>query len=52
MDNLTKEQRRKNMQAIKSKATKMEVILAKIFLLEPYRKTVSLQVVVGSIHAK
>lgn len=37
MDNLTKEQRRKNMQAIKSKATKMEVILAKNLFARGYR---------------
>lgn len=37
MDVLTKEQRRKNMQAIKSKGTKIEVILAKALWEKGYR---------------
>ncbi|MGJ1445482.1 very short patch repair endonuclease [Sphingobacterium spiritivorum] len=37
MDNLTKEQRRKNMQAIKSADTKAEVILAKALFAKGYR---------------
>lgn len=37
MDNLTKEQRRKNMQAIKSVGTKAEVILAKSLFAKGYR---------------
>jgi len=37
MDVLTKEQRRKNMQAIKSKGTKIEVILAKALWSKGYR---------------
>lgn len=37
MDNLTKEQRRKNMQAIKSVGSKAEVILAKSLFAKGYR---------------
>lgn len=37
MDNLTKEQRRKNMQNIKSKNTKIEVILRKALWKKGYR---------------
>lgn len=37
MDNLTKEQRRKNMQAIKSSGTKIEIILAKALWKKGYR---------------
>ncbi|WP_336958895.1 very short patch repair endonuclease [Chryseobacterium contaminans] len=37
MDNLTKEQRRKNMQAIKSVGSKAEVILAKALFAKGYR---------------
>lgn len=37
MDNLTKEQRRKNMQHIKSKDTKIEVILRKALWAKGYR---------------
>lgn len=37
MDNLTKEQRRKNMQAIKSVNTKAEVLLAKSLYQKGYR---------------
>ncbi|MBL1220294.1 DNA mismatch endonuclease Vsr [Chryseobacterium sp. L7] len=37
MDNLTKEQRRKNMQAIKATGTKAEVILAKSLFAKGYR---------------
>ena len=37
MDRLTKEQRRKNMQAIKSKGTKIEVALAKALWAKGYR---------------
>ena len=37
MDNLTKEQRRKNMQAIKSSQTKAEVLLAKALFSKGYR---------------
>jgi len=39
MDVLTKEQRRKNMQAIKSKDTKIEVILAKALWSKGFRYT-------------
>ena len=39
MDVLTKEQRRKNMQAIKSKGTKIEVTLAKALWSKGYRYT-------------
>lgn len=37
MDNLTKEQRRKNMQAIKATDTKAEIILAKALFAKGYR---------------
>lgn len=37
MDNLTQEQRRKNMQAIKSVGTKAEIILAKSLFAKGYR---------------
>lgn len=37
MDNLTPEQRRKNMQAIKASATKAEVLLAKSLFSKGYR---------------
>jgi len=37
MDNLTAEQRRKNMQAIKASATKAEVLLAKSLFQKGYR---------------
>ena len=37
MDVLTKEQRRRNMQAIRSKATKMEILLAKTLWNKGYR---------------
>lgn len=37
MDNLTKEQRRKNMQAIKSKGSKIETLLAKELWKRGYR---------------
>jgi DNA mismatch endonuclease (patch repair protein) len=37
MDVLTKEQRRKNMQAIRSTNTKMEVVLAKALWIKGYR---------------
>ena len=37
MDNLTKEQRRKNMQAIKSVGSKAEVVLAKNLFAKGYR---------------
>ena len=37
MDNLTKEQRRKNMQAIKSSGTKPEITLAKALFARNYR---------------
>ena len=37
MDNLTPEQRRKNMQAIKSKGTKIELLLAKALWANGYR---------------
>jgi len=37
MDNLTPEQRRKNMQAIKSSSTKAEVMLAKSLFAKGYR---------------
>jgi DNA mismatch endonuclease vsr len=37
MDNLTKEQRRKNMQAIRSSNTKAEILLAKALFSKGYR---------------
>lgn len=37
MDNLTKEQRKKNMQAIKSSNTKAEILLAKALFSKGYR---------------
>ena len=37
MDNLTKEQRRKNMQAIRSSNTKAEILLAKALFCKGYR---------------
>lgn len=37
MDNLTKEQRRKNMRAIKSKGSKIEIMLAKELWKRGYR---------------
>jgi DNA mismatch endonuclease Vsr len=37
MDKLTKEQRRKNMQAVKSKGSKIEVLLAKALFARGYR---------------
>lgn len=37
MDRLTKEQRRKNMQAVKSKGSKIETLLAKALWAKGYR---------------
>ena len=37
MDKLTKEQRRKNMQAVKSKGSKIETILSKALWAKGYR---------------
>jgi DNA mismatch endonuclease (patch repair protein) len=47
MDVLTKEQRRKNMQAIKSKDTKIEVILAKALWNKGYRYTKNNNMIFG-----
>ncbi len=48
MDKLTKEQRRKNMQAIKSKGTKIEVALAKALWSKGYRYRKNNRTVLGT----
>lgn len=47
MDVLTKEQRRRNMQAIKSKGTKDEVLLAKVLWSRGYRYRKNDKTVIG-----
>ncbi len=48
MDKLTKEQRRKNMQAIKSKGTKIEVALSKALWSKGYRYRKNNRTVLGT----